>query len=81
MKLAEEILALIEDSDALVGFQKIVKDRTMGNVDGIQVDLTTANFVLQVYNALSPDNQAKFKQLSAKKMIDTTMELIKRTSK
>lgn len=59
--------------DLIDDFEKIVKSSSMGKVAGIPVDLTTAGIVMQIYNKLNPANQAKFRSMSAQKMIDSSL--------
>ena len=53
--------------------RQIVADSQAGKVDGIPVDMTTANMVLQIADALSPENREKFLAMPIAVMIDFTL--------
>lgn len=59
------------------GFRKIVAERQFGIVENcIGVDLTTAHVVVQVMDALSPENKAKFLQFDALRMTEIAWKLV-----
>ena len=57
--------------------RKIVERRTYGKIDGCMVDLFSANAVITVYDALSPDNQKKLRDLSIGRMATVSFKFIK----
>ena len=48
--------------------------------DGVVLDITTANMLVQVYDALSPENQAKFDAMPLTKAVDVAWSLVSKTS-
>ena len=48
--------------------RRIVSDRQYAEVEGMTVDLFTASAMVQVFDALSPDMQAKFERLPLAKV-------------
>ncbi len=55
----------------------IVKDGQYAKVDGIMVDLFSASAIVAVYDALKPENQAKYANLPAGKMAFMAFKLVK----
>jgi hypothetical protein len=49
-------------------------------MDGMLVDPTTANAILTVHDALSPENQEKFKSMPVDRMADVAWKLVKPAS-
>ena len=62
--------------DILGQLRKIVSSQTMGKVDGMEVDLYTASAVTTLYDALSSENQAKFKKMPLAQMIDICLKIL-----
>ena len=50
--------------------RKIVNDHQYGKVDGHTVDVTTANMLVTVHDALSVENQAKFDNIDFLKLVN-----------
>lgn len=59
--------------DALRG---IVQDRQARVVEGVLVDATTASAILQVYDRLNAEHQAKMRSLPMGAMADLTWQII-----
>ena len=55
----------------------VVKKRQAKKIDGMLMDLTTANAVIKVYKALNQSNKKKFAELPLKKMVNVTWKLVK----
>jgi len=55
----------------------VVKKRQAKKIDGMLMDLTTANAVMKVYKALNRTNKKKFAELPLKKMVTVTWKLVK----
>ena len=55
----------------------VVKKRQAKKIDGMLMDLTTANAVIKVYKALNRSNEKKFAELPLKKMVNVTWKLVK----
>jgi len=56
-------------------FRKIVDTSSMGKVEGVRVDLFSAGAVVQVMNALSPSNKAKYLSMPVPVMVSTAFKL------
>jgi hypothetical protein len=48
--------------------RQIVNRRTAGKVDGQMVDLFSASAILSIYDALSEENQAKYRAMPIRRM-------------
>lgn len=57
--------------------RRIVEEHQYAKVDGLMVDLFSASAIVAVYDALSPENQAKYASLSARKMALVAFKLVK----
>lgn len=56
--------------------RKIVNEGQYGKVTGVTVDGFTASAIVQVYDALKPESQAKFTSLPIGRMADIAFKLI-----
>ncbi len=63
--------------DKYQSIKRIVDERTMGKVDNIMVDLTTANMLLTIADKLNPTNKEKFLSLPIQKMVALGWKLVK----
>jgi hypothetical protein len=57
--------------------RKIVEERQAGKVDGRMVDGYTASAIIQVYDHLSPANQARYASVPVTRMADIAWKLVK----
>ncbi len=57
--------------------EKVLKTRSAKKIDGMYMDMTTANAIMTVYKALNQSNKKKFAKLPLKKMVDVTWKLVK----
>lgn len=64
---AQEKLSVLKEIVDQFGYQEI---------DGVIVDVQTANVILKVYNALSEENKAKFINTDIVKMSDIAWSLV-----
>ena len=55
--------------------KRIVKNRQSEKVDGVLLDMLTANLIVQVYDAVSPKNKRGMMKLPIKKMADVVWKL------
>jgi hypothetical protein len=60
------------------GFREIVLQKQHAMIDGVIVDLFTASAVVQVYDALNPDNQHKLSNMPAPKLVSVVWKLLKK---
>lgn len=63
--------------DRIQAIQQIVDQKQYAKIDGNMIDLWTAQTILQVYNALKPENQLKYANLRAGKMAVVAYNIIK----
>jgi len=63
----------------IAAFRKIVEEKQYAKIDGCMVDLFSASAVVQVYDALSPENQKKYAGYTADKMAKIAFGLIKKS--
>lgn len=61
--------------------RNIVKSHTASRVGGLYVDAFTAQMVIQVYDQLKPENQAKFAELPIRKMVARTFKILDKVKK
>ena len=55
----------------------IIGKKQAQKIDGVLVDMQTANVIMKVWNALNPSNRKKFEKLSIKKMANVAWKLVK----
>lgn len=58
-------------------FRDVTADRQYAKIDGVMVDLFSASAVVQVYDALNPDNQQKYAAFPATRMVQIAFQLTK----
>ena len=73
----EPIPGLDSDNSKEAQLRQIVADKQMGKVDGVSVDMTSANVILQVLDALNPQNREKYLNLPVKDMADIAFKMMK----
>ena len=57
--------------------EQVLKKKSAKQIDGMYMDMTTANAIMTVYKALNTRNKKKFEELPLKKMVDVTWKLVK----
>ena len=57
--------------------QSVLKKKQAKKINGMYMDMTTANAIMTVYKALNKSNQKKFTKLPLRKMVDVTWKLVK----
>ena len=55
----------------------ILKRKQHQKIDGVLVDMQTANVILKVWDALNSSNRKKFEKLSVQKMANVAWKLVK----
>jgi ribosomal protein L20A (L18A) len=58
--------------------KQIVSDFSMGEVEGVEVDVQTANAIVTVYNALGSENKERFINSPIEKMASISWQLVTR---
>ena len=64
-------------SERMAAIRRVVADCQYAKIDGTMIDLSTAGAIVTVYDALSPENQAKFTAMPAGRMGIVAWELCK----
>jgi hypothetical protein len=64
--------------DAIETARRIVANSAFETVDGMVLDLFSASAIVNVYDNLNPENQAKFASLGLPKMVDVAFKLLNR---
>jgi len=59
--------------------RRIVQNHQHEEVDGVVLDAQTANMLVQVFDALSPKNQAKFEAMDLAEMVDVGWKVVERS--
>ena len=62
--------------DRISKIRKIVNDKQMGRVDGVNLDLYSASAVLAVYDKLSNENRVKFVALPVYRMVTIAFKMV-----
>lgn len=55
--------------------KKVCDERQCARIGGLLVDGTTASVIVRVHDALNPENQKKFEEMSVRGMADTAWKL------
>ena len=56
--------------------RQIVADKQFAKVDGVDIDLTTANLLLQIIDALSPTNRENFLSKPSEQMVNIASKIL-----
>jgi hypothetical protein len=57
--------------------RQIVREHQAREIDGVFVDATTANCIVNVHDALNDENKAKLEAMSIVRMAEVCWELVK----
>jgi hypothetical protein len=63
--------------DKIAAIRRIVSEKQYAKIDGLMVDGFTASAIIAVFDALSPENQARYLQFSIPRMASIAFKLIK----
>ena len=63
-------------ADRINAIRRVVANKQYEKIDGCMIDLFTANIIVQVYDALSDKNKAKFAAVPAPKMGIIALKLV-----
>lgn len=63
--------------DRIAAIREVVNQKQYAKIDGTMIDLFTASVIVQVYDALSFENKAKFAAMPAGKMGLLALRLMK----
>lgn len=65
--------------ERVAAFRQIVEDKAYAKIDGCMIDLFSANYVVQVYDALNVTNKAAFSNFMADRMVNIAFSLVKKS--
>ena len=61
--------------------RKVLATKSFAKIEGVLMDMQTANLVCSIYDRLNPTNQDKLSQMSLPHMVDTCWKVYARASK
>ena len=67
----------VNEANNIDKIKDIVKRKQYKKIDGIMVDMQTANVIMKVWNALNSSNRSKFEKLPIKQMANVAWKLMK----
>jgi len=63
--------------ERIAAIKGVVAQKQYAKIDGVMIDLFSASAILKVYDAISPANQAKYRELKAYQMGAVAFKLLK----
>ena len=66
---------LNEESQTMKKVRQVIKKKSMMNVDGTKLDLTTASMIASVYDKVNPTNKKRMDSLKLPQLINLTMKV------
>ena len=70
-----ESFNLNEESQTMKKVRQVIKKKSMMNVDGTKLDLTTASMIASVYDKVNPTNKKRMDSLKLPQLINLTMKV------
>ena len=70
-----ESTELNEESATMKKVRQVIKKKSMMNVDGMKLDLTTASMIASVYDQVNPTNKKRMDSLKLPQLINLTMKV------
>ena len=64
-----------EESQTMKKVRQVIKKKSMMNVDGTKLDLTTASMIASVYDKVNPTNKKRMDSLKLPQLINLTMKV------
>ena len=80
-RLAYESTEFNEESAVMKKVRQVVKKKSMMNIDGMKLDLTTASMISSVYDQVNPQNKKKMDKLKLPQLINLTMKVAGKSRK
>ena len=74
-KLVYESTELNEESATMKKVRQVIKKKSMMNIDGMKLDLTTASMIASVYDKVNPMNKKRMDSLKLPQLINLTMKV------
>ena len=72
-----EIKSIRNNEANIKDIEQVLKKKSAKKIDGMYMDMTTANAIMTVYKALGQSNKKKFAKLPLKKMVSVAWKLVK----
>ena len=70
-----ESTELNEESQTMKKVRQVIKKKSMMNVDGMKLDLTTASMIASVYDQVNPQNKKRMDSLKLPQLVKLTMKV------
>jgi len=70
-----ESFNLNEESQTMKKVRQVIKKKSMMNVDGTKLDLTTASMIASVYDKVNPTNKKRMDSLKLPQLVNLTMKV------
>ena len=70
-----ESTELNEESQTMKKVRQVIKKKSMMNVDGMKLDLTTASMIASVYDKVNPQNKKRMDSLKLPQLVKLTMKV------
>ncbi len=64
-------------ADRIAAIRRVVAEKQYAKIDGVMMDLFSASYITQVYDALNPENKIKFASFPAARMAGIAFKLAK----
>lgn len=65
------------EQEKISAIREVVTGHSYGKIDGVTLDVVTANMLITVYDALNEDNRKQFARFSIPKMVTIGWKLVK----
>ena len=72
---------LNEESATMKKVRDVIKKKSMMNIDGMKLDLTTASMIASVYDKVNPTNKKRMDSLKLPQLINLTMKVAGKSRK
>ena len=80
-KLVYESTELNEESATMKKVRQVIKKKSMMNIDGMKLDLTTASMIASVYDKVNPQNKKRMDSLKLPQLVNLTMKVAGKSKK
>ena len=70
-----ESTELNEESATMKKVRQVIKKKSMMNIDGMKLDLTTASMIASVYDKVNPQNKKRMDSLKLPQLVNLTMKV------
>jgi len=74
----EEMIAYEETMDNIQVMSRIVENQQAEKIDGVLVDMFTANAVVQIYDAVNDNNKAKMRDMGPVQLANIAYKIMEK---